>query len=71
MLELGRLGGDQRESGGVSPSGDERLVVETRAEDGDFEWFVVFTTDDKLCVKELLDVKNGGSGELSVGLAGL
>ncbi len=69
MLELGRFSRNQGEGSRVSPSGDKRLVVETRAEDGGFEGFVVFTTDDKLCVEEFLDVKNGLSGELVMGCA--
>ena len=47
MRKLGRFGGNDGESGGISPGGDKRLVVEQGTEYGELERFVIFSTNDK------------------------
>ena len=46
------------EGGGVGPCGDEALVVEQRAEDGELVGFVVFSMYDEDLVQGLLEFSN-------------
>ena len=70
MRKLGRFGGNDGESGGISPSGDKGLVVEQGAEDGELERFVIFSTNDKGWVQKLLEFLDQSASELVLLLDG-
>ena len=70
MRKLGRFGGYDGESSGVSPSGDEGLVVEQWTENGEFERFVILPTDDKGGVQKLLEFLDQSSSEFVLLLDG-
>ena len=67
---MGRFGGYDGESSGVSPCGDEGLVVEQRTKDGEFEGFVILSTDDKGGVQKLLEFLDQSSSEFVLLLDG-
>ena len=66
-----RCGWDDGKGVGVSPGGDERLMVESWTEDGEFERFVVFTTYDKVLGELVLEVLHKAPGEFAFGLQSL
>ena len=70
MSKLGWFGGYDGESSGVSPGGDEGLVVEQRTKYGEFERLVILPTDDKGGVQKLLEFLDQSSSEVVLLLDG-
>ena len=70
MRELGRFGGNDGESGGISPGGDKGLVVEQGTEYGEFERLVIFSTNDKGGVQKLFEFLDQSASEFVLLLDG-
>ena len=70
MRKLGRFGEKDGEGGGISPGSDKGLVVEHGTENGEFERFVIFSTNDKGGVQELFEFLDQGASELVLLLDG-
>ena len=68
---MGRCGWNDGKGGGVSPGGDEGLMVENWTEDGELERFVIFTTNDKVLGELVFEVLYIGPGDFVFGLEGL
>ena len=68
---MGRCGWNDGKGSGVSPGGDEGLMVENWTEDGELERLVVFTTYDKVLGELVLEVLHMVPGEFVFGLQSL